>query len=234
MNFTKVIFCLLLCSLSTAQASPEWMKIRNDAIVRPDSMSADEQAECTESILTEMNRHFKTSWTADDIAPVQMPGWDHPEAGFIRGGGYNIRIVKTLNRGDESIKHIKAARYSTFESDVEIGAQPSLHIPGKIDGQQMFNKETSSDKSTTTYDFIAHSDSAYAFLPIGSLLHLFEDVIGAKTRRPCPVEHGVEHDVYNENLLNLRKYQASETETAPLVSNTPMMMDNAPPALPAP
>jgi hypothetical protein len=196
-------------------------------------MTAQEQTECTESILTEMNRHFKTSWTADDVAPIQMPGWDHPESGFIRGGGYNIRIVKTLNQGDETIKHIKPARYSNFVSDIEVGAQPSLHIPGKIDGQTMFIKESSTDKSTTTYDFIAHSDSGYAFLPIGSLLHLFEDVIGAKTRRPCPVEHGVEHDVHNEELLALREYKTSSEESAPVMSNVPMM-DSAPPALPAP
>jgi hypothetical protein len=35
-------------------------------------------------------------------------------------------------------------------------------------------------------NFTAHIDSAWADNPIGFLLHLFLDVFGAKSRKPCP------------------------------------------------
>ncbi|MGA2988458.1 MAG: hypothetical protein ABSG32_32215, partial [Terriglobia bacterium] len=34
--------------------------------------------------------------------------------------------------------------------------------------------------------FTAHIDSAWADNPIGALLHWFIDILGAKSRNPCP------------------------------------------------
>ena len=34
--------------------------------------------------------------------------------------------------------------------------------------------------------FTAHIDSAFAFNPIGAVIHLFRDVFGSKSRHPCP------------------------------------------------
>jgi len=35
---------------------------------------------------------------------------------------------------------------------------------------------------------VAHSDSAYAYLPIGVFMHLFRDVLDPEQRNPCPIE----------------------------------------------
>jgi hypothetical protein len=93
---------------------------------------------------------------------------------------------------------LKPGRFSDLKTLLELGDQPSLHMPKAVDGKRMFIETESEDQSTKSYDFIAHSDSAYAFLPLGTFLHLFIVVIGAKNRRPCPVEHGLREILLRE------------------------------------
>jgi len=180
---------MFLAGVGTASASemPVWMQSQMDVIQKPDSMSGAEQEACVESILIEMNKRMKTSFTRENVSPIQMPDWDKPEVGFIRGGGFNIRIVASLTKEETKHTHIKPGRYADFETLIKFGAQASLHVPDVIDGRKFFLKTVSAN-GRENFDFIAHSDTAYSYLPVGTLIHVFVDVLQPEKRNPCPIE----------------------------------------------
>jgi len=185
-----LVLLIFLSFMSKANASsnhPLWMESQLIAIQKPTNLSESEQESCTLSLLNEVNHHLKTSFTEHDLAPIQMPGWDQPEMGFMRGGGFNIRIVTSVNRGTEG-DHIHSGRFADLETALKLGAGASLHIPEKIEGLTTFLKSESDDGEQIQYDFIAHSDTGYAYLPLGVFIHVFRDVLGADGRRPCPAE----------------------------------------------
>ncbi len=178
------IFLSLCCYAEPTRAL--WMNSSIKSIKVADHMSRDDEGYCQNAILNEVNHRLKTSFTLNDLAPIQMPGWPEPVMGFMRGGGYNIRIVGSVDRTSHQATHIKPGRFSDFETIVKLGAQPSLHIPKDIEGHAVFIKTESADQ--VQFDFVAHSDTGYAYLPIGVFIHGFRDVLGSKERSPCPVE----------------------------------------------
>ena len=178
---------LLVCWTANAE-TPVWMQTAINSIQKPEGLSGAEQEACAQSLIDELNHRMKTSLTLNEITPIQMPGWDKPEMGFMRGGGFNIRIVTSLTKAQTKHTRIKTGRFADFETWLKLGAQPSLHVPDKIDGQKLFLKTVSEDGERIDYDFVAHSDSAYAYLPIGVFMHLFRDVLDPEQRNPCPIE----------------------------------------------
>jgi hypothetical protein len=169
-------------------AQPEWMNSDLVGIDPPEQMSGADQDQCTRVILDEINTRTKISLTEDDVAPIKMPSWDRAERGFVRGGGFNIRIVTTLSERSNQLHHLHSGRFANFITWLKMGDEPSLHLPKVIDDHQIFFK--SEDETGTHVDFVAHVDSAYALLPIGFFKHIFTDVVGADTRNPCPIVGG--------------------------------------------
>jgi hypothetical protein len=140
--------------------------------------------ECTYRILDSINRHFHTAFTRDDVAPVKMSDWEQEESGFVRGGAFNIRVRGNQLSPDRK-KKIHQGRFSNFWDWITIGLNPSLHIPGDIDGVNVFDLDTK-EGPVPQVDFVAHVDSGFAYLPIGLIFHELVDVVGADIRNPCP------------------------------------------------
>src|SRR5581483_11552171 len=90
---------------------PEWMTTLDKIVDLPDHMTEDEQATCTERILDELNLKLKgNTFTLDDVAPIKMASWTYPRMGLLRGGGYNIRLVKSGLVGKQ-VKDIHPGRF---------------------------------------------------------------------------------------------------------------------------
>lgn len=161
-----------------------------EKVEAPTKLSYAEQVECTDRILEAINDKFDGDFSPDDVAPVKMSTWAHEEAGFVRGGAFNIRV-----RGSQYPSHrrkkIHPGRFTDPWTWITFGIHPSLHIPGKIDGATVFeldSERTLSAGGDPQIDFVAHIDSAYAYIPTGLLYHLLVDMAGADTRNPCPAE----------------------------------------------
>jgi hypothetical protein len=56
--------------------------------------------------------------------------------------------------------------------------------PAPLDQNAIFSN--SNIGGLTSVTFTAHIDSAWAYNPIGALLHWIIDVLGSNTRNPCP------------------------------------------------
>jgi hypothetical protein len=167
---------------------PTWMNADIAEIEQPINLSGAEQEQCTQVILEEMSKRTKLSFTADNVVPIQFPGWNQAEKGFVRGGGFNIHVVATISETRKKLHHFHAGRFANFLTWLRMGDEPSLHLPDNIDGLQTYFE--TEDESGTHVDVVAHVDSAYAYLPIGLFVHLFTDVVGADTRNPCPIKGG--------------------------------------------
>ena len=198
LNFT-MIWCLCAIAWPGARAdepqpTPAWMSATDSMsdVEKPAGLSADDQEQCVGVVLGELNARLGTSFRRENVAPIQMAGWDKPEVGFVRGGGFNIRVVTTLPVEDASQVHVSPGRFADFWTFIDAGLRPSLHVPGSFDGQTTFNQTWSDDGKTVSYDFVAHTDSAYAYLPFGFIFHEIRDVFGANSRPPCPLEGDVD------------------------------------------
>jgi hypothetical protein len=180
------LIAALLFPLAAARADgdsqwPQWMTDLDQYVDLPDRMTPDQQTVCAQRIVNELNVRIQGfDFTPDDMAPIQMASWTSPRMGLLRGGGYNIRIVKS-ELSEKQVKKVKAGRYATKFDWLLDGVSPSLHVPGLTLGSQLLLKTKDS------VDFTAHIDSAFAYFPAGALAHLFVDVIGADTRDPCPL-----------------------------------------------
>ena len=162
---------------------PTWMDKLAKRVDRPTKLSFNEQLECTYRILDSVNHRFHTSFTREDVAPIKMSDWEQPESGFVRGGGFNIRILGNQISPDHK-KKLHPGRFASIWDWLTIGLNPSLHIPGDIDGVSVF--ELDSKTAVPQVDFVAHLDSAFAYLPLGLVFHELVDVVGADIRNPCP------------------------------------------------
>jgi RHS repeat-associated protein len=124
---------------------------------------------CQQTVLNAVNNQFPdANLNANNILPSSSPD---PQP----GGQVNV------NFGGGPFNGISSGRYapSGFWGHVT-GYGPSLHIvsaPTGIDPSAL---------QFTNMSFTAHIDSAWADNPIGALLHWIIDVLGAKTRNPCP------------------------------------------------
>jgi hypothetical protein len=161
----------------------EWFDNDISVMNPPDKMSLDEQNECIGKILIYVNNTFQTEFTKDNVMPVQLPSWEKAETGFVRGGGFNIRIVGEAPANDNPVRY---GRYMPWIGWIELGAHPALHLPGSIAGYQTFTRQPIADNTSNKVDFVAHIDTALPYEPVGAIIHLFRDVIGASGRNPCP------------------------------------------------
>jgi hypothetical protein len=163
---------------------PEWFDNSISAMHPPDRMTVNEQRDCTMKIVEYVNTTFHTEFGPDNVVPVRLPGWAKAESGFVRGGGYNIRLVGMQPAMDQhSVHH---GRFMPAIGWIELGAHAALHLPGSIDGFQTFTRKLSDDSKNRQMDFVAHIDTANPWEPLGGFIHLFRDVIGAAGRNPCP------------------------------------------------
>jgi hypothetical protein len=123
-------------------------------------------------VLNAVNNQFPgANLNAGNILPSSFPD---PQ----QGGQINVNFG---NFGPGQFAGIHAGRYAPggFIGFVT-GYGPSLHVvsaPTSLDPTALNFSQTS---------FTAHIDSAWANNPIGALLHWIIDVLGAKTRNPCP------------------------------------------------
>jgi hypothetical protein len=177
--------------------APDWMN-HDDAAIEVPGLDVNTQSVCTQNILGYVNDMFGTEFNEANVGEIRLPGWPESQKGFVRGGAFNIRIVGVEERDeDDQQQPITVGRFMPLIGYLELGAHASLHIPGSIGAYQTFTHQMvssagSAGTSTTStqqlqYDFVAHIDSADPWEPpLGSLIHLFRDVIGASGRDPCP------------------------------------------------
>lgn len=173
-----------LSGQALAVQQPPWVaKIAGD-IDPPTLLSAEQQNVCQELILSTLSDQFNIHFTDTDVVPVQAPNWSQSYPGFLHGGGYNIHVVTTGLSQDE-INHFQDGRFIGHDANGHGDAlQPSLHIPGSVDGANLVVKTFAN--GVGTLDFTAHIDSAYADSPLGFVKHYKIDVLGHATRPPCP------------------------------------------------
>lgn len=132
---------------------------------------------CTEPILSAVNNQFGTNFTPNNVVfPFQPPG------GAVNlnivGGGLPYSLFNAIHTG----------RYPLNWWSYIAGYGPTLHITGRTHYDPppaVFQNLNVGD--ATAVLFTAHIDTAFAYNPIGFLIHLFRDVwhIGGP-RNPCP------------------------------------------------
>jgi hypothetical protein len=116
---------------------------------------------CVSPVLNAVNRTFGTSFSKfSDL--------------FTQGGGVNLIIS-----AGSQFSQVGLGRYPLNWFSNLIGYGPTLHIVGSgpLDPKAVWDP--------TNGIFTAHLDSAFAYNPIGALLHLLIDVLGIG-RTPCP------------------------------------------------
>lgn len=189
-KFLKIVVAasLLVSSFALADGGPDavptsWMVKLGNLMQPPTSLSSDMQNTCTQRILDALNDQFGMHFDTSDLAPIFVPGWKNMEMGFVRGGGYNIRVYAT-GLSSAEVKRVHAGRFLSKDHVFFRDLKPSLHVPNVIWGVSTMTK--SQDASGGKVDFIAHIDSQWAYSPFGLLDHLFTDVLGSATRNPCP------------------------------------------------
>lgn len=133
-------------------------------------------AGCEGKILARVNKQFGTNFSNSNVIGTSP-----------NGGAVNLYIQGTSADGltASEFNAIQPGRYTNAVGYLT-GFGPSLHItgPGLFDPQGVFSStNVGGDLSVT---FTAHIDSAFAYNPLGLLLHLFIDVLGHGSRSPCP------------------------------------------------
>lgn len=187
-TFALVLVSLLVAPI-TGRADPEsqdptwpgWMAQLQNEIDPPTGLSTEDRQTCDDRLLTTLNQQFEANFTSQDMALIDTPTWAAPDTAFMRGGGYNIRIVAS-GLSEAEVKRIHAGRFIGHIDGFPADLEPSLHVPGTIGSAQVF----ASDATAGTVDFVAHIDTAYAYTPLGFIVHMIRDVWGAKGRKPCP------------------------------------------------
>ena len=119
---------------------PNWFDNNISVMNPPNKLTVEQQQACTVKILEYINDTFHTEFTPKDVMPVQLSGWKKPEMGFVRGGGFNIRVVGRQPTVDPKTVHY--GRYMPTIGWIELGAHAALHLPGSIDGFQTFTRKT--------------------------------------------------------------------------------------------
>jgi RHS repeat-associated protein len=132
------------------------------------------QQTCQDAILNAVNNQFGTNFTAADV-----------QSTFTNGGAVNL-VINGTGLPASQFNSIQTGRSPNGFLGAVIGYGPSLHIagPAPLDPSAVFN--SSNIGGATSVTFTAHIDSAWAYNPIGALLHYFIDVRGQATRNPCP------------------------------------------------
>ena len=123
---------------------------------------------CTARILGVANQTLGTSFTSANVqgSPSRI------------GGAINISITAG-NLPAAQFNAIVPGRYVSGPLQYLVGYGPSLHITGA-------GFKNNNVGGFTSVTFTAHIDSAYAYNPIGFVLHEAIDVLGPNSRNPCP------------------------------------------------
>lgn len=137
---------------------------------------------CQQTVLNAVNNQFGTNLNANSILPSSDPG-------LQPGGQVNVDFGASSGLTPTQFNAIQPGRYapSGFWGALT-GYGPSLHVvasPSGLDpNAPMF--ANSNVGGAYSVSFTAHIDSAWGNNPIGFILHLFIDVFGSKSRKPCP------------------------------------------------
>jgi hypothetical protein len=141
------------------------------------SGGGDGMARCAVRVLSGVNQVFSARFTFANVKG-QLPS---------PGGGANFLIGATGLPATQ-FNAIVPGRYPLSPVTWLFGYGPTLHVvggPGFLDPfATSFSKGNVA--GVTSVLFTAHVDSAFAYNPVGALLHLAIDVVGYKTRNPCP------------------------------------------------
>lgn len=132
------------------------------------------QNPCAPSVLRAVNQTAGTNLTSADV-----------QRDFTNGGAANL-VLGANNLPAAQFNAIQPGRRPLSLVTTLFGYGPTLHIagPGFFDPNAVFSN--SNNGGTTSVTFTAHIDSAFAYNPIGAVLHLFLDIFGAGSRNPCP------------------------------------------------
>jgi RHS repeat-associated protein len=140
----------------------------------PPTLMGQPQNPCAPSILRAVNQTYGTDLTEANI-----------QRDFTNGGAANL-VLGAPNLPARQFNAIQPGRRPLSLLTTLIGYGPTLHIagPGFLDPAAVFSN--SNIGGATSITFTAHIDSAFAYNPIGAVIHLFLDVFGHGSRNPCP------------------------------------------------
>jgi len=129
---------------------------------------------CQAVILSAVNNQFGTNFTNSSV-----------QSTFTNGGAFNL-VINGTGLTPSQFNSIQPGRFPNGLIGIITGSGKSLHITGQttLDPTAIFTK--SNNGGVTSVIFTAHIDSAFAYNPIGALLHYLKDVQGQATRNPCP------------------------------------------------
>ncbi len=132
------------------------------------------QNACTAPILNAVNNNYGTNFDPSNV-----------QSTFTNGGAFNLNINGSGLPASQ-FNAIQTGRSPNGFWGAIIGYGPSLHItgPAALNPNAVFSN--SNIGGATSVTFTAHIDSAWAYNPIGALLHYVIDVRGQATRNPCP------------------------------------------------
>ncbi len=137
---------------------------------------------CQQKVLNAVNKQFGTNGNASDVSPSSNP---------LPASGGEVNVNFNFNSGLTATQFnaIQPGRYAPagFWGWLT-GYGPSLHVvagPSSLDTTAM-TFANSNVGGNLSASFTAHIDSAWAYNPIGALLHWKIDVRGHATRNPCP------------------------------------------------
>jgi RHS repeat-associated protein len=133
---------------------------------------------CAQRILDTVNNQFGTDFTAADVTDLGV----NPN-----GGEYviDIKASSATWLTASQFNAVQPGRFTSF-TGMLTGLEPSLHVgPSPLD-PTAGSFQSSNVGGFLSLDFTAHTDSGFLFNPIGALRHLFIDVLGHKSRNPCP------------------------------------------------
>ncbi|MGH9534768.1 MAG: hypothetical protein ACRD2E_07920 [Terriglobales bacterium] len=132
---------------------------------------------CTEKILTDVNNQFGTSFSSGNVTNE-----------FPQGGGADLQIEQSPFAGSVAqFNSIQPGRYPNHWWSYLIGWGPNLHVTGETpsDPRAVFSDQNVG--GSLSVELAAHIDSAWAYNPVGLILHMMADawhVFGQ--RNPCP------------------------------------------------
>jgi len=137
---------------------------------------------CQQTVLDAVNNQFGTDLNANNVLPTSNPN-------LQPGGQVNVNFGVNWGLSATQFNTIQPGRYAPSGFwGVLTGYGPSLHVVASPSGLDPDTMTFGSSNFGGLYSvgFTAHIDSAWADNPFGFFLHLFIDVFGSKSRKPCP------------------------------------------------
>ena len=143
------------------------------------------QDACSAQILARLNRTLHQKFAVADLATYFDRNTGRTVRGFLRGGAWNVRVVKAGLIYAEA-RHLKPGRSTSLASIFEDGLGRSVHLPEHIGHQTVFYKQKDKAVGLWTVDLTVHIDDGYPYLPLGFIWHWFRDIELSHSRNPCP------------------------------------------------